>query len=700
MGTLSPKDLYDLFHAGMKPDSPVAFDTETSGLYADDGARVATVSVAWADYEGEWLDFANDNKSMTWAIETIHAETNYQVPIVSVAWPFDQGVTGTGKPEDHGQGTFWPDAENLDEEQWKLLLIWLNLVGKEVGLTAHNAPFDVLMVDAGCRRFPHTTWLNDWITWDTQNGIAMLYPLILDPDKGFHRTTSLKPSSRELFGVDVADEAKIVQRYLTKKKLPKGRWDLMPWDIIGEYADKDARLTAMQRLRQEWEIENNGGGGWMYPFAPEGVAGADHVKWMMARRTRVAQLLAKMERRGIPYDEIGSRDAADRCAEIAAEVAKRFPFEPDINAAKDWFFTEKGLNLPAYELTPKGEVSMTAEVVDRMVNDKVPHATDWAEYNKVTNAASMWYTAYAEAMGIDGRLRTRLRQNGTVSTRFSAERVNLQAIPQDYRLSSHEILDGIPTPRDLITSGVAVMPGWRMWELDLAQAELRVSASPRFANCVRMMEMIIRGEDLHNYTTQELFRMGPDDPYFGKMRQVGKRGNFSLIFGAGGETFMKMVRKETGIDLGLPTAEKICRDWNRLYPEFGRAIERHAQAVSRRQVRTKKGWVTLLNGERRWFERYEDSHKAFNQRVQGNLAQFGIDWMLASEEYLQHALGREFDAQAGLLLTIHDSQNILVPDTDEGEAMVDACAEIGRDLWKQWFPDVPGDVDKKAWNKA
>lgn len=696
MTAMTPKDLLDLHFAGMKPDSPVAYDTETSGLYADDGARISTVSVAWADYEGEWLDFAHDNKHMTWAIETIHAESNYQVPIVSVAWPFDQGVEG--KPEDRGQYTFWPDAENLDQDQWLAFLSWLQLVGKEVGLTCHNAPFDVLVTDAGVRTHRGTAWINDLVTWDTQNGVAMLFPLMVDPDKGGKRTTSLKPSSRELFGTDVADEAKIVAAYLKKRKLPVGRWDLMPWDIIGNYADKDARLTVMQRLRQEWEIENNHGGMWMYPYAPDGMTGEEFVKSMMNRRLDVARLLARMEKRGLPYDEVGSRDAADQCLAIAQRVAGELPFAPNVNAAKEYYFTDKGLDLPAYELTEKGAVSMTAEVVDRMLNDKVPGVEKWAEYNKVTNAASMWYTAYADAMGTDGRLRTRLRQNGTVSTRFSAERVNLQAIPQDYRLSSHEILTGIPTPRDLIARGVAFMPGWRLWELDLAQAELRVGAM--FAECERMMRMIESGEDLHNFTTKALFKLQEKDPHWGKMRQVGKRANFSLLFGSGGETFMKMVRKETGIDLGLPLAEKTARDWNGLYPEFSRAITSHSERVQRRQVRNRHGWVTLNNGERRWFERYEDVHKAFNQRVQGNLAQYGIDWMLESDAYLRGALGREFDHKVGLLLTIHDSQNILVPDTKEGEAMVDACVQIGKDLWKQWFPGIPGDVDKKAWKAA
>lgn len=688
MTNVSPKDLLDLFHAGLKPKAFVAWDTETSGLYADDGARVSTVSVAWPDYEGEWLDFAHDDKFMTWNIETINAASNYQVPIVSVAWPFDQGVANTGKPEDKGQQTLWAEADNLDAEQWDALNRWLTLVGRDVGLTAHNAPFDVLVTEAGVRTHGGGAWLLSLVEWDTQNANHMLWPLRMDPEKN-KPTTSLKPTTRDIFGMDIADESKTVQNYLKKKKLPPGRWDLMPWDIIGGYADKDARLTVMLRLFQEWSIDNGLAGEWF--GTPE------KVRAMLDRRLAVSKLVTKMERRGVPYAEVESRDAADECMRIAAEVAADLPFDPTPDAAKEWFFTDKGLDLPAYELTDKGAVSLTEDVLVRMVNDDVPHAARYMEYRKVVNAASMWYTGYADKMGTDGRLRMRVRVNGTVSSRFSAERVNLQAIPQDYRLSSHSILDGIPTPRSLIGLGIQRLDGYAGWELDLAQAELRVGAM--FAKCDKMLEMIANNEDLHAFTTKELFpQIDPDGPEFFKYRQVGKRGNFSLGFGSGGETFRRMIRKETGIDLGVAGSDRIVRTWNRLYPEWGAAIDKHMTVVTRRQNKHKQGWIDLLNGERRWFQRFEDTHKAFNQRVQGNLAQFGIDWMLQSNQYLESCGLDSF--REGLVLTIHDSQVLLLPDTAEGEEMAKACAEFGRSLWKEWFPGVPGDVDTKRWDKA
>lgn len=697
--TCTPSQLLRFLEASDWYDTDnLAVDTETSGLYVDDGARVSTVSMAWIVQDPDFWELSALGLTLE---ENTYSPEGDTAWIVSVAWPFDQGVAGTGKPEDNGQMSLWAEADNLDKDEWIALLQLIKQFGKRWGLTFHNAKFDLHMLLAGCRRWPGVGInFSKFVTWDTQNGNSLLFPLLRDPTDTYV-TTSLKPTSVVLHGEDLADEQSKVKAYLKKKKLPAGRWDLMPWDIVGPYADLDSRLTIRLRLRQEWEIDYNGGGKWLGEPAD--------VLRFLERRLRITILLFKMELRGLPYDEIDSRVAAKECLDRAAKLAAKLPYKPTENAAKDFYFTDKktskgveGLDLVPYAYTGKGAPSMTAEILLRMVNDNMPFAKEYAEMKKAQGASSMWYTAYADAMGPDGRLRTVFRQNGTRSHRFSVERVNLQAIPQDFRLEGYEILDGIDTPRDLVGKGVKAYPGWRLWELDLAQAELRVAAM--FANCNTMLDMINNGEDLHSYTTKALFDMDEDHPNFFKHRQIGKRGNFSLIFGSGWETFKAMISKEVGLILEDHIAEQLVRDWNKLYPEFGRAIYRHMDRVVKRQQRYGKGWIDLRNGERRWFERYEDAHKAFNQRVQPNLAQFGIDWMLESEDILQDSnfqkiADEEGVGGVGLLLTIHDSQVIMAPATPEGDAVVEACAQAGRDLWVRTFPEVPGDVDCKPFRK-
>lgn len=674
-----PSELPDL-----PPGVVVAVDSETSGLYEDDGARVSTVSVAWESPDGQLEEIA----------------PGYQVRIISMAWPFDQGTEG--KPEAKDQGTLWSEAANLPLEEWRALLDWL----ERRRLVMHNGKFDIGKFRVGVRRWPGVgRELIDQTEWDTQNVNHLLWPL---------ERTSLKPTFARIWPnhwMVGDDEAAKVKAYLKKQKLPAGRWDLMPWDIVGAYADNDSRMTKMLELRQRWEIDHNEAGAWLVPkMTPDewtnrerlGLADTDYVYGAIHRRLEVMKTLYRQEKRGLPYDAIQSHDAADECLRRAKPLAEALPFRPTDVAAKDYFFTEKttakgvkGCNLIPYAVTEKGGVSMTADVLARMIEDQVPYAAKWGEYRKVTNAASMWYQGYADAIGPDGRLRTCFRQNGTVSSRFSVERVNLQAIPHDYRLGGeHGALAGIPTPRQLIAA--AVPEGWKIYELDLAQAELRVAAM--FAKCDPMLQMIANDEDLHGYTCRGLnLAEGPDDPRWFEMRQVGKRANFSLGFRAQWKTFAAMVAKEAGIRLEQWQSEQIVRDWNMLYPEFERANRHHEAVVAGRQQSKGHGWIDLLNKERRWYGRYDDPSGAFNQRVQGNLAQFGIDWMLSTDEYLRDTYDDTDIGGAGLVLVIHDSQVLLLPDNDEGKAAAEVCAQFGRDLWKDRFPGVPGGVDYHAW---
>lgn len=680
----------------------VATDTETSGLFADDGARVSTSSIAWeAPPENGWDEWANRWDNLTYGLEEI--APGYEVYIASIAWPFDQGTSG--KPEAIGadgtsQDMLFGSDDNLPEEEWVALLGLLD----NHKLIYHNAKFDEEKYRVGTRLWPGKE-LEANLVWDTQNVNDLLWRL---------QPTSLKPTCARIFGQEWADEGALVKKYLQKAKLPNGRWDLMPWDVIGKYADTDARITLMLKLRQEWEIYHNGAGKWLAKDVGAEDEALDALRLVyekIDRRKEFTQVLYRMERRGIPYDEVTSREAAYECRKRAEAVARRLPFGPTLEKAKHYFFeegvTDKGaecLNHLPYAVTDKGAPSLTAEIAGRMVDDNIPHADTWAEYTRLSNAASMWYEGYANAIGQDGRLRTAFRQNGTRSSRVSVERVNLQAIPQDYRLSDHAALEGIITPRGIIAN--AVPGGWRLWELDLAQAELRIGTM--FAKCKLMEQMIRDGEDLHTFTTKALFPHVPeDDPLFhAKWRQVGKRGNFSLQFGSKGDTFKKMVSKETGIQLEDAESHRIVRDWNALYPEFGRAIRRHQAVVERRQTKHGYAWIDLVNGERRWFQEYEEAHKAFNQRVQANLGQFAIDWNIATERFVSgqtwicDLAAKQGIGEPGLLLTIHDSQMLLLPDTERGESIANQCAQAGRRLWDQMFPGIPGDVDTKMWDRV
>lgn len=682
----------------------IALDTETSGLFVDSGARAATVSVAWHDSYGHWKDYFDlgDEEVRQWGggIVTYRAENcgtidkPNMINVISFAWPFDQGVAGTGKPEDDGQGALWAEADNQPQVEWDCLLGFLEEACENHGvkLVFHHAKFDQHIMRAGTRNLQGGIDLERYCGWDTQNVANLLW--------AYTGTTGLKPTSSRLWGDAETEEAQKIKDYLAAKKLSPGRWDLMPWDIIGTYADDDARKTIRlyehqrELLTREATFGTGLFDGWL-----DGQQGRLNARDAVARRMQTSQMLYRMEKRGLPFDVAGAAHASRELKKRVKKLKTELPFKPaTLPMAKHYWFGEgnvkgvEGLGLTPEAVTDKGAPQLNANIVRKLVERGVHGADVWRNVQKVSTADSRWYEGYAMLAGEDHRLRGSVRQNGTRSGRFSIERVQLQAIPHDYKLSGFQGLDGIPTPRQLIGAGVP--EGWQLWELDLANAEARVAAM--MAGCKKMLQMIHQGMDLHGETAIELFQKYPEDHDWGKYRSVAKRANFSLIFGVGWEKLQDDIEEQTGVILGEGETRKLVRDWNNLYPEYQRAIKKTASVVEARQRQYGRGWVQTANGERRWFVPGEESHKAFNQRVQANLAQFGIDWWLFGDEYIESHLTEEELQTGGLVMLIHDSMVLLLPD-GVAETVVSGVQKVGTDLWAERFPGLPGGVDAKPW---
>lgn len=88
----------------------------------------------------------------------------------------------------------------------------------------------------------------------------------------------------------------------------------------------------------------------------------------------------------------------------------------------------------------------------------------------------------------------------------------------------------------------------------------------------------------------------------------------------------------------------------------------------------------------RWFKPYEDLHKAFNQAVQGSLAQMFKVWMVSVDRRIPGTL----------VLVVHDSQVLEVPQTQRGLKMVEWAAQEGGRIGTEMF-GTKMSVDVKKW---
>lgn len=674
----------------------IALDTETGtigdpegALFPDDGARVADVSVAWHTSDGE--------------------------PI-SCAWRFwDEGGHGGA----------------LGIEEWEHLRRW---VQERPGIAMMNAPMDVGSMYAGTGNGMPGYDLLDQVCWDIG-----LVANLLDPGT----LVSLDQQAKRWFGTsDKAAALAPLKKWLAaaRREVAKPRhaenrrrrktgepelpqtpaelryqtwaYYLAPWELVRPYAATDAELTA-RLARLQWQRLREGEGG------PN--------RWKFVEQDHeVMRTLIRMERRGIPYDWRTSEEIAVQLANRREHLHRELPFgEPTPTNLHDWFYVQH--KVPVIKMTKGGKIkppqpSLDAETITELANTDVPGARELRRYKKVDGALTRWYEPFARmANKADGRLRPRFKQTAVRTGRLSIQRAQLQAVPHNHVLRNDEILAEYPTPRDLIP---ASEPGWQRWEMDLAQAELRVAAW--FAVAKNMLQTIAEGRDPHGELATATFGVKKGDDDWFRMRNVGKRGNFSLIFGISPKRLKEDIKTQTGVIISLGEAETLRDTFNDLHPEFRRQIQTDSRRVL---LDLKNPHVKLVNGRRNGIFSYEldrdwddalqksvgpvrGMHKAFNRRVQGSIGEFAKAWMVAADRYLMEQLA-ELDPEDrhGLLLQIHDALMISVPDDESGALLAKQVRQIGIDLWDQWFrrpvsletdPSgvlaVPGDIDLNVWN--
>jgi hypothetical protein len=676
----------------------VLLDWETSGLYPDDGARVSCGGVAFR-YQGQVSAFGWPFRQGLYGkpeIETARFGW-HEEQVIAGYYKNDSKTTGAKKGDPRykkvrrkitAEEVLEPNP-NLGPDEWAALMRWLS----KQDIAAHNLMFEVIMAEAGAGPDMPGIDLLPNAVWCTFLGNALLDPQHL---KG------LKETGERLYG-ESPDDQKALKDHLGERGLPKVRYDLADWSVIKPYLLNDVRLGL--RLARHQYLRFRG-----------------HEAKMSRMHEAIADMdsLIRQERRGVPYDATESLRWAEKIDAEADRLEKTLPFRPTDHGARQFYFTddvlEDGthcLGLKPIKMTepskthPAGQPGLDAEVVDLLAQRDVPHAQSFYRLRQLRDASGRYYRGYADAIGQDGRLRTRFRQFGTKPGRISCERINLQAIPHDHRLlaAGAAILSEAPSPRALVDFE---LEGYEGWHMDLAQAELRVATE--YARCERMWETIAEGRDPHGETAIGLGLVtGPEDPGWYKGRSViGKRSNFSLIFGIGHVAFRRDLRKQSGLDLEKPdhicvggpkkgcnrgncAVKKLIEDWHELYPEFRPAIDAHMAIAERtHKIRVRDDYYrhfTQLEIQ------YREFHKAFNNRVQGNIGLFTKAWMREVDSLL---LSRGIPTNIGLVLQIHDALLLMLP---KGmRALAEECAQIARDMWKDWF-EIPGGVDVEPWKK-
>lgn len=415
-----------------------------------------------------------------------------------------------------------------------------------------------------------------------------------------------------------------------------GGWELVPPEAMGKYAEKDVELT--HGLFKK-----------LYPLLEE-----EEMLHLWNKEMELCRVLAEMEHRGIAVNK-------DRCRDLHSEAVKEMtsikdelgidPMKP--SELHKLLFEEMKLPLPrkigkSSKSFPNGRPSMDEETLLRY---DVPEVKLVLRYRGLLKAKSTWLEPFLEYAHTDGRLHALFNQHGTVTTRLSSSKPNMQQIPRDESSS--------PLP---IKKILAATDGFELWEFDYSQIELRLAAA--FAQEESMLITLREGGDIHRLTAN----LCDID------RHSGKTLNFAMLYGAGSGKIGQL------LGVSLNEGREILNMFHAAYPKLKAAADLVQMKALDRM------WIRYWNGRRRHFQESWECHKAFNSWVQGGAAQ--IMFESARQLYKQYD-----ESSSRVVGMVHDSVWVEIPRPIVTEEVFRIKTVMS--TWPQEYFKLPFPVDYK-----
>lgn len=350
------------------------------------------------------------------------------------------------------------------------------------------------------------------------------------------------------------------------------------------------------------------------------------MEYLLPREGRFLWLLTRIQMHGIrlniPEIQRRSQEMRSRVHELRDLLAAQGITNPDSREQLQRALPDSVMrSLP---LTEKGNYRLDNETL----KGRGPLTAAILEHRSLTKALSTWLDGFINKVASDGRIHPRFAAAGTVSGRLSCSEPNLQAVPLSDRGAAFGDMSGI----------FMADPGYSLLAADYEQAELRICAA--YAKSRAMATAFHRGEDIHRAAAQAMW---PDREIDQELRQLGKRCNYCTTYGGG----YRALAENTGIT--EQEAKVLINTYRRAFPEL---VAAQNQAGS---TWTTKGYIQLWNGRRHYKAQSDGDYKAFNQVMQGNVAELVKDAMLNIDAAFQS------EGLGGIILQIHDSIEVEVP---------------------------------------
>ncbi|MDG4475831.1 DNA polymerase I [Thiovibrio frasassiensis] len=353
-------------------------------------------------------------------------------------------------------------------------------------------------------------------------------------------------------------------------------------------------------------------------------------------------ILVRMEQTGITVDQAQlqrlSEDFGLQLAELEKTIYALAGEEFNINSTRqlgEILFAKLGL--------PQGRKTKTGYSTDVKVLESLARQHDLPAAILAHRTLSKLKNTYVDKLPElihpkTGRIHTSFNQTVTATGRLSSSNPNLQNIP-------------IRTPEgQKIRAAFVAAPGQLFLSADYSQIDLRVMA--HYAQDPALLTAFRAGEDVHNQTAAEIFRVNPAfiSP---EMRRVAKTINFGIIYGI----------SAFGLAAQLNLSRKEAATFIERYFAHYAGVKRFMEEIVEKA--RKDGFVTTLLNRRRLLPDINSSNKAsrefaertaINTPIQGTAADIIKLATIAATQHLT-----EKGLHAKLLLQIHDELVFEVP---------------------------------------
>ncbi|MFJ9900279.1 DNA polymerase [Streptomyces sp. NPDC091280] len=290
---------------------------------------------------------------------------------------------------------------------------------------------------------------------------------------------------------------------------------------------------------------------------------------------RLAHITAKMERTGYLVDE---EYAELRIAELRAEEARWVAFASqwveNVNSDKQLIEAFQKLGYKLTKKTPKGNLSMDAEVLDSIdhpLAEAVKKATKAAKWRKT------WFENALAGRDSEGRVHPSIN--------------SIQARTARMSITGSVPAQTFPAGTGYVRNMFLAEEGHVSVSIDFGNMELRFLAAE--SRDPVMMDAFLNDKDLHQITADAA----------GVVRKTGKMANFLTVFGGGWKALMQ----QAGIDEG--TARKTIDAFNATYTWVGK-LSKKLMGEARRT-----GFIYTVTGRRLPVDRSR-AYAALNYYIQ------------------------------------------------------------------------------------